>query len=95
MGCPLQTLGAEPGPWLTPGSPHRFASQLLMTNCPEVSELRRLLDGDSSAEDVGELVRHVDGCPTCLQRLDEFTRQNALPLAARAAAVCRTPESDE
>ena len=66
-----------------------------MTNCPEVSELRRLLDGDSSAEDVGELVRHVDGCPTCLQRLDEFTRQNALPLAARAAAVCRTPESDE
>ena len=65
-----------------------------MTNCPEVSELRRLLDGDSSAEDVGELVRHVDGCPTCLQRLDEFTRQNALPLAARAAAVCRTPESD-
>jgi serine/threonine protein kinase len=65
-----------------------------MTNCPEVSQLRLLLEGDGTAE-FADLATHVDGCPTCLERLDELARQDAPLLPLPPAKGGRTPEADE
>lgn len=61
-----------------------------MSNCPDVFQLRALLEGD--ADD--NVATHVDGCRTCLERLDELARQDAPTLDLGPVAVGRSPELD-
>ena len=54
-----------------------------MSNCPDVFQLRALLEGD--ADD--NVATHVDGCRTCLERLDEVHMTCPIFFAAHQRAT--------
>src|SRR5262249_36742758 len=40
--------------------------------CPDVAELRKLVDGSATAQVQAELARHLDGCPACQAALERL-----------------------
>ncbi|WP_422931394.1 protein kinase domain-containing protein [Singulisphaera sp. PoT] len=48
-----------------------------MGNCPDESELTRLLDGELAATRRAAVEAHVDECPDCQRELDRLTREEA------------------
>src|SRR4051812_43915547 len=57
-----------------------------MARCPNDDELARLLEDQLETTDQDGIVAHVEGCPDCLERLEELTRGHSLQVGGRPVA---------
>src|SRR5262245_57773840 len=42
------------------------------SSCPDVAQLRKLVEGTASSEEQAALAQHIDGCPSCQAALDRL-----------------------
>ncbi|HEX5271018.1 MAG TPA: protein kinase, partial [Gemmataceae bacterium] len=65
-----------------------------MTDCPARQHLRRLLDGELSADDESDVSAHLEGCPRCQEVLEELTAVGAKGRAAVPVGASLSRVSD-
>lgn len=55
-----------------------------LTACPTQQQLRQLLDGSGSSEQVDQVAEHLESCPSCAEQAERLLSQEGLQIAMRS-----------